>query len=239
MSIPIKNNISHPDDSEDKISLSIKIEKLGLNYINKKKSYLFISTLFPICLLIIEVSTIVFLFIMLRVEEEDLWKFMQYIFTKSFDSLFILIFSIFQLVFLISWRKKIREFNVQRESLLLHSPQFSEDSLEINHIPERSTSLPRLFYKIVSHMEKHRIFFIIFNFVAVYILFFNIWFFWLKNIPISYDTKQFSFIEWLNIFSTSSLLFYLGFQWFHFFKWNKKFSRLRSFEKQVYKELDL
>ena len=222
LSDPIKNKIIHPDNSEDKISLSTKIEILGLNYINKKKSYLFISTLFPICLLIIEVSTIAFLFILLRVEGEDLWKFMHYILTKSFDSLFILFFSIFQVVFLKSWRNKIREFNIQRESLPL---QFSEDPIENNHIPERSTSLPRIFYNLVAHMEKNRIFFIIFNFVAFSILFFNFWFF--------------QFIEWLNTFSTLFILFYLGFQWFHFFKWNKKFSRLRSFEKEVYKELDL
>ena len=222
MSNPQNNNIIRTDKSEDKISLSIKIEKLGLNYINKKKSYLFISTLFPVCLLIIEVSTIIYLFIFLGVEEEDIWKFMHYIYTKSFDSLFILFFSIFQLVFLIRWRKKIRDFNIQRESFPL---QFSEDPIEIDHIPERSTSLPQLFYNLVAYMEKHRIIFIIFNFVAFSILLFNFWFF--------------PFIEWLNIISTLFLLFYLGFQWFHFFKWNKKFSRLRSFEKEVYYELDL
>jgi len=222
LSDPIEKNIIHPDKSEDKISLSVKIEKLGLNYINKKKSYLFISTFFPICLLIIEISTIAYLFIFLGVEGEDLLKFIHYIFTKSFDSLFILFFSIFQLLFLLSWRKKIREFNIQRESFNF---QFSEDPIENNRIPERKISLPQLFYNIVSHMEKHRIYFIIFNFVALSILFFNFW--------------SFPFIECLNIFSTLFILFYLGFQWFHFFKWNKKFSRLRSFEKEVYKELDL
>ncbi|TFG24310.1 MAG: hypothetical protein EU532_12700 [Promethearchaeota archaeon] len=219
MSEQIKNNAIHSDKSEDKTSLSSKIEKLGLNYINKKKSYLFISTLFPICLLIINVSTITYLFILFGVEEEEVWKFMHYIFTKSFDSLFILFFSIFQLIFLISWRKKIKEFNVQRES---HSLQLSEDPTEI---PERTTSLPRLFYNLVAYMEKHRIIFIVFNFVAFYILFFNFW--------------TFPLFEWLNIFSTLFIIFYLGFQWFHFFKWNKKFSRLRTFEKKVYKELDL
>jgi hypothetical protein len=248
MTNPTKKKRTTPDNSENNLIMTpsssstnwyIKIEQGGLDYIQKKKWYLAISATFLIYILVVEVLTIALFLRSLNLNPEYLWRVQYSIFIKSFGSLFIIFLSLFQLLFLFGWRRKLRVFIKQREFFHNQMSDNSEELREIVHIPDKTISLTRLFYDIVVHMEKIRKLFILFNFVALYILIIATRIFWFNSRPFNFDDRYFPLMGWLNRFSSIILLFYVGFEWFHFLKWNRKFSQLRAFEKQVYEELDL
>lgn len=241
-----KNNFIEKKGSSEKISDntnvekndSLQIEQWGLNYIEKKKFYLLISAIFPIYILFIEILTISLYSRSIIINPIHMLRLLFYFLTKGFGTLFILVFSFYQWHFLYNWRKKIKLYHFEIESLYRKIDQTIEDPENINHIQERKTSFPRLFYDIVNHMDKNRSYFLVFNFIAFFILLYNFKTFWFRFIPIRTDKMIFLIIGWLNRISALFLIFYICFQWYHFIKWNQKFSRLRILEKKIYDELD-
>ncbi|UYP46796.1 hypothetical protein NEF87_003081 [Candidatus Lokiarchaeum ossiferum] len=216
-----------------------RIEKGGLDYIQKKKWYLIISAVFPIYIFIVEILTTLFYLRSLKMEVEFHGRVISYILTSSFGTMFILILLLFQFLFLLGWRKKLQQYLEQKEGNHSRDADPNITDGDLNQTTEQRVSLTKLFYGIVNHMEKIRTLFFFLNFLALYMIFSSTRIFWLNKRPFQMDNLQFGMMKWLKITSSILLLFYLGFEWFHFLKWNQKFSQLRAFEKRVYEELDL
>ena len=237
MSENSKENGNNPKKYFSKGTYS-RIEQGGLDYIQKKKWYLIISAVFPIYIFIVEILTTLFYLKSLEIEVEYHGRVISYILTSSLGTMFILVLLLFQFLFLLGWRRKLQFYLDQKESIhiLENDSEILENDLNQR---EQRVSLTKLFYGIVRHMEKVRTLFFLFNFLALYMIFSSTRIFWFNKRPFQMDNFGFGTMKWLKMTSSILILFYLGFEWFHFLKWNKKFTQLRAFEKRVYEELDL
>lgn len=237
----IENSEENSTNLKDYFSIGTysRIEKGGLDYIQKKKWYLIISAVFPIYIFIVEILTTLFYLRSLKMEVELHGRVISYILTSSFGTMFILLLLLFQFIFLLGWRRKLQCYLDRKDTNQFRESDPDIEDEDLNDATEQRISLTKLFYGIVNHMEKIRTLFFLLNFLAFYLIFSSLRIFWFNKRPFQMDNMQFGMMKWLKIISSILLLFYLGFEWFHFLKWNKKFSQLRAFEKRVYEELDL
>jgi hypothetical protein len=60
-----------------------------------------------------------------------------------------------------------------------------------------------------------------------------------KGLPSSELISFRSIMPWLNVILQVLLIIYLFINWRHFIRWNKKLTKLKDLERQIYKELDL
>ena len=210
------------------------LERGGLNYINNQKNYLIFSAIFPIYLIILQILNIVFILTLETQKPADIERgpTLLDILTPIIILLVISLFALAIFIFLIGWKKKINQYKNQQENIA----QFSFSDPDDN-FPEKNITLTRLFYKIIDNMRVIRIIFICLNIICFYHFFWTINFFLIRRPPQHPHPPLHFLVQWLNILSQIGLIFYLVFEWRHFYHWNKKLKELKKFEKDVYTEL--
>ena len=218
-----------------------RLEKGGLDYVKKQKNYLTFSALFPIYTIIIQVINLIFIFQLEAMKPPvgpnpggpDLFD----IISPILIFLVISLFTIIICAFLIKWRRLLNRYEKESKEI-----RKATSKLEDGDYPMGTVSLTHIFYDIIRNMEKIRIIFVI----LIFFFFFNsIWFvrFFFVRLdqiaPIHPPPIQQHFTVFLNFISQISLILYLLFQGRHFHQWNKKLKKLKTYEKKIYRELDL
>jgi hypothetical protein len=118
--------------------------------------------------------------------------------------------------YLLSWKGKVRTYE--------------------GKIPGKQKTLTSIFYDIVQNMKKIRVIFIIVNIISLY---YFIWFIlWALNIMDPIHPPPPPHVNILNGLSQGGLLIYLILQWKHFIHWNRKLSKLKKFEREIYEEFN-
>lgn len=211
----------------------------GLSYIKNQRNYLIINAIVPIYCIIVQAFNLLFtlLFILKLGEIVPEFKraktpfFLIDALTPSLLFLVFIIFSIINLYFLLKWRKIVYQYEYQQQN-----PDLAEGNVTLTH----------LFYNIIDIMENLKKAFFALN---VFFVFYLQWFFrffidqlqvvlWRKGFP-SLDLDSFRSIQtWLNLILQILLVIYLFMNWRHFIRWNKKLTKLKDLERQIYKELD-
>ncbi|MHA1488212.1 MAG: hypothetical protein ACTSRI_00750 [Promethearchaeota archaeon] len=232
------------------MNLMEKIEKGGLTYIKKEQSYIKLSTIFPIYSLFIIIMTLVFiilgaLFIKqgqhppmpdFTIEQVIIMSIIILIPACIFIALFI--FSLFQLIFLKKWKKKVQEYDKLKYL-------YSDENIEVlkgkkKSEYQRKTTLTNLFYDIINHLEKIRVIFIIINILSFFYLWWSFRIFALiMHFLVKESAPFFPFFFYINVSGAIILIFYLIYMWYHFKRWYKKLKSLKNYEKKIAKELDL
>jgi hypothetical protein len=133
--------------------------------------------------------------------------------------------------FLLRWRKKVYQYENQQQN-----PSLVEGNVTLTH----------LFYDIIDIMEKLKKVFIV---LSVFFVFYLQWFFrfFINQIDVvlweglpSLDLDSFSSImPWLNVILQVLLIIYLFMNWRHIIRWNRKLTKLKALEQQIYRKLDL
>ncbi|MHA2246318.1 MAG: hypothetical protein ACXADY_15245 [Candidatus Hodarchaeales archaeon] len=230
--------MSESTKSKERTVRSNDISYGSLSYIKNQRNYLIINAIVPIYCIIVQAFNLLFtLFFILRLEEivsefkRPRTKFFLIdALTPSLLFFVFIIFSIVNFIFLVRWRKKVQQYENQQQDASL-----SEDNV----------SLTQLFYDIIDIMDKLKIIFIVLN---IFIVFYIQWFFrFFLNELLYGKTPSFTgfipirsvFMPWLNLILELLLLIYLVMNWRHFLRWNKKSTKLKDYEKQIYRELDL
>ena len=231
------NNSLEQEDNED--FLYTKMEKGGLKYIKHQRNYLIFSALFPIFFIVIQVINFIFIRSLRMSKFPPRPEFRQPLlidfFTPIFIFLVIFVFTLMNFVFLVSWNKNVHRYEKYQEKIFTNSTVMPN-----NEFPEEKITLTILFYKIIQNMKIIRIIFIGFNLICAY---YFIWFIGFFLMRFGSDTPLYPNIQMvtrlLNIIWQVGLIFYLIFEWRHFYRWNKKLKKLKEFEKKIYKELDI
>jgi len=227
------NNQKIIKNSKEELQFT-QIEKEGLNYIKNHRNYLIVSSIFPIYLILIQVLNFIFI---LRLEAQkpssgsDSPTLLD-VLTPIIIMFIIGIFSLIVFLFLFSWKKKVLKYKNQQISLDNFS--FSEPDTTF---PEHNIPLTKLFYDIIDNMRILKLTFIGLNIICAYYLIWFVGFFFIRP-PLPLPRPPLHYIvQWLNIFSQIGLLFYLIFEWRHFYRWNKKLKELKEFERKIYLEI--
>ena len=231
------NNSIEQEDNKD--FLYTKMEKGGLKYIKHQRNYLIFSALFPIFFIVIQVINFIFIRSLRMSKFPPRPEFRQPLlidfFTPIFIFLVIFVFTLMNFVFLVSWNKNVHRYEKYQENIFKNSREMPN-----NEFSEEKITLTILFYKIIQNMKIIRILFIGFNLVCAY---YFIWFIGFFLMRFGSDTPLYPNIQMvtrlLNIIWQVGLIFYLIFEWRHFYRWNKKLKKLKEFEKKIYKELDI
>ncbi len=233
-----KSNNSHEqEDNED--FLYTKMEKGGLKYIKHQRNYLIFSALFPIFFIVIQVINFIFIRSLRMPKFPPRPEFRQPLlidfFTPIFITVVIFVFTLMNFVFLVSWNKNVHRYEKYQKKISTNSR-----AIPNNEFPKEKITLTILFYKIIQNMKIIRIIFIGFNLICAY---YFIWFLGFFLIRFGSDTPLYPNLKMvtrlLNIICQVGLIFYLIFEWRHFYRWNKKLKKLKEFEKKIYKELDI
>ncbi|MHA1725451.1 MAG: hypothetical protein ACTSXH_11495 [Promethearchaeota archaeon] len=227
-----------------------KAEKGGLNYINKEKSYLKISMIFPLYSLCIIIINIIFIFIgsiylrytphpptfKLTLEQKIFIGLM--IMIPSLVFVILIIFSILQFIFLGRWKSKINEYTTLYAELKSKQEQ-NEDDFD-DKTTTSTTTLTTLFYDVINHMEKIRVIFYIMNAFAIFYLWWSIRIFGaIVYLLVEEIIKYFPLMFFLNFSSSIVLIISLIYMWIHFKRWYRKLKNLRKFENTIARELNL
>lgn len=214
----MSNNLKERDTKKYKSLL-----KGSIDYIKKEQFYLLWSGIFPTYF--IGVNLVNFSFIILAIIKNwILIRRLVDIIVPLIVFLLVTVFSIIQFVFLNKWKIEFDAYQRKR----IH---------EKKQVP--STSLTNIFYEIISYMDKSKLSFILLNAAALAYIGWGIDFF-IIGISLSLNLENFALATWyLNGITFLLLLVYMGYQWFHFIKWNKKLSIIKQFEQYIAEELDL
>ncbi len=197
-----------------------QMEKGGLNYIKKKKNYLIISVIYPIYAIILQLINLIFIVNpdAPRPPSRPGFPSLLDVLTPIIIILIISAFALINFIFLFSWMYKVKNYH--------------------NQPTKKNITLTLVFYEIIKNMEIIKKIFIILNIACVfYFLWYLNWtfmFFIFSNPPLPPPPLH---VHLLNIFSQIGLIFYLIYEWRHFFRWNKKLKELKEFEIKIYNEL--
>lgn len=195
-----------------------KIEKVGLNYIKNERNYLILSALVPIYIIIVQCINLVYIFTAPPINPLDPQPPANPInaFTPIIILLVVSFFALVNFRYLLSWKGKVKLYE--------------------GKAPGKQKTLTSLFYDIVKNMETIRVIFIIVNIISFY---YFIWFvLWTLSILDPHHPPPPLHVNILNVLSQGGLLIYLIIEWRHFYQWNRKLSKLKKFEREIYKELN-
>lgn len=195
-----------------------KIEKGGLNYIKNERNYLILSALVPIYIIIVQCINLGYIFTAPPVNPFDPRPPTNPInaFTPIIILLVVSFFALVNFKYLLSWKGKVKSYE--------------------GKAPGKQKTLTSLFYDIVKNMETIRVIFIIVNIISFY---YFIWFIlWNLSIMDPHHPPPPLHVNILNVLSQGGLLIYLIIEWRHFYQWNRKLSKLKKFEREIYKELN-
>lgn len=235
-----KNERNHKETMKN--SFYQDIENNGLKYIKQQKQYLIITAIFPIYSIFVQIFNIIS--VLDRISRPPLKPPInplletQIIFNILTPSIILLVISTFafvKFIFLYMWMRKVHEYEIQT-----NIQQKILKNTENQEIVRSSITLTQLFYDIVEHMQLIRIIFILLNLVFILYLHWSIGFFLrfygilTHLIPLPHNIFYI-----LNAVSEFGLILYMGFEWKHFYKWNKKIQHLNKLEKKIYEELNV
>ncbi|HME52758.1 MAG TPA: hypothetical protein VKM55_11110 [Candidatus Lokiarchaeia archaeon] len=238
--------MSNGTSSKNDIHKYVNLEKGGLDYVKREKNYLKLSIIYPIFSLFVQLLNLLLLpynGILSSDHRPDQFFFFD-MFSPASILLVISSFFLAKAIFLIHWKRKVENY----EKL---SAKFSNESISIDKDVQDSpagsnSSLTKIFYDIVRNMEVIRKIFIIVNAFFCYYVIWFIQFTFIRGqfggappMPPPSDSENFSIIQVLNYLNVVVMIFYLVYEWKHFYRWNKKLTKLRDFEKKISKELDL
>lgn len=195
-----------------------KIEKGGLNYIKNERYYLIVSALVPIYIIIVQCINLGYILTAPPVNPLDPQPPVNPInaFTPIIILLVISFFALINFRYLLSWKGKVKTYEGKK--------------------PGKQKTLTSLFYDIIKNMETIRVIFIIVNIISFY---YFIWFIlWALSIMDPHHPPPPLHVNILNGLSQGGLLIYLIIEWRHFYQWNRKLSKLKKFEREIYKELN-
>lgn len=206
------------DSDEERFS---RLEKGGLNYINKESNYLIISALFPIYLIIIQIINLLYILTAPPIPpvaprpapQPD--PSLVNVFTPIILLLGISLFALINLRYLLIWKKNVETYKTQASN--------------------QQRSLTSLFYTIIKNMEKLKIVFITLNVLSLY---YFVWYLlWALSLTDPHHPPPPIHVNILNVFSQVGLFLYLIFEWRHFFGWNQKLKQLKILEKQIFDDI--
>ncbi len=215
--LPNKNKklFREENNSLDRFS---KIEKGGLNYIKNERNYLIMSAFIPIFIIIVQCINLGYVFRAPPVNPLDPRPPVNPINVLA-PIIILFVVSFFALVnfrYLLSWKRKVKSYE--------------------GKAPGKQKTLTSLFYDIVKNMETVRVIFIIVNIISIY---YFIWFIlWALSITDPHNPPPPLHVNLLNILSQGGLIIYLIIEWRHFYQWNRKLSKLKKFEREIYKEFN-
>lgn len=227
------NNSNEQENNEN--FLYTKMEKGGLKYIKHQRNYLISKALFPIFFIVVQVINFIFIRSLRTPKFPPRQPLLIDFITPVFISLVIFVFTLMNFVFLVNWNKNVHRYEKYQEKIFTNST-----TLPNNEFPEEKITLTILFYKIIQNMKIIRTIFIGFNLICAYYFIWFIGFFLMRYSSVTplYPNIQ-MVTRLLNIIWQVGLIFYLIFEWRHFYRWNKKLKKLKEFEKKIYKELDI
>ena len=237
-----KEGLQNKNDTIESVSfLYSRLEKGGLDYVKKQNNYLTFSAIYPILTIIIQVINLIFIFQLEAMKPPlgpnpggpDLFD----IISPIVIFLVISFFTIIICAYLVKWKRLLNRYekkikNLREASFIQEEGDYSLGTVSLTHV----------FYNIIKNMERIRIIFVI---LILFFFFNSVWFFRFFFVrldqiaPIHPPPIQQHFTVILNYISQISLILYLLFQWRHFHRWNKKLKKLKTYERKIYKELNL
>lgn len=212
------------------------IQQNSLKYLHNQERYLFISILFPIYSIIVQIVNMVYIIKILKrpppPQHPPLPVFD--IITPFIVFLMISLFALMKFIFLMLLRKKSK--NVQNYFNGLDNQNQMKDNEEPREIP----SLIKILYDLIKYMNIVRFLFLVINITFVFYLQWSIRFIltYLHLIPPGPLPPNLLF-HVFNSISEFGLLIYMFFEWHHFLRWNKKMRKIENFEKLVFEEINL
>ncbi|MFX0085633.1 MAG: hypothetical protein ACFFAU_08160 [Candidatus Hodarchaeota archaeon] len=224
-------------------TLYAQMERGGLNYIKNQRNYLILSAIVPLCSFLVQMVNIAFTitFFINRVRFTNGPRFPGLVFLNIdfITPIVVLLFSLLGLIhfiYLVRWKNNVNRYEEQQQ----RSIEINQD----NGLSEINITLTQLFYDIIENMETIKKIFIGLNIIFIFYLQWFFRFFLFELMRIIYPNSILAnilgpIIPWLNIILQFLLVFYLIMNWRHFIRWNRKLNRLKDFEKQIYRELDM
>ncbi len=237
------NEFNSVDDFQnndgENILLHEKLEKTGLNYINKQENYLIMSLIFPVVLSILQLLNIIFLLIIEADRDSELPLNIFILTIILSPVLFFFMISALGLtifMYLIAWKRKVTQYKNQIE-ILTNKKEINQE----NGFPRNTVTLTNIFYDIVKTMKSLRIIFLILAGICTYHFYWIFSFFFIRRLPrepfqLPYDFPIMLFSIFIGI-SQLVLFVYFVYELRHFIRWNKKLKKLGKFEKRMYSEL--
>ncbi|MHA1670271.1 MAG: hypothetical protein ACTSV5_06785 [Promethearchaeota archaeon] len=204
-------------EENNSMEMFSKIEKGGLNYINKERNYLIMSALIPVYIIIVQFVNLIYILTAPSINPLDPRPPVNPInaFTPIIIFLVISFFALINFIYLLSWKGNVKTYE--------------------GKTPGKQKTLTSLFYDIIKNMETIRVIFIVVNIISFY---YFIWFtLWALSIMDPHHPPPPFHVNILNGLSQGGLLIYLIIEWKHFNQWNRKLKQLKLFEKQIFHEI--
>ena len=210
-----------------------------LTFSKQQRKFLILSAIIPIAIFLLQIANIIFININPPPSPPQALTFLRFL--NSSTPLIVMIimslFGILNFIFLLSWRKKVEKYNIQKQTFakMISSNSNSEDDTEY-------ISFTQLTYQNLKHMKRMRILLFISSLVSVLYIWWSIRGLLISFgviVPIQPLNHPPLVMNILNTIAQFVLIAYFIYQWVFFFKWNKKLSKIEHYEKQIIEELDL
>lgn len=227
-----KNNSENSSNPDPFKELRLDGAERGvLKYIKKKEAYLTISGIFPIYMLAVNILNFQFILTLFLSNSIYLRRIVDL--ATPFAIFFIItIFALIQFVFLRKWKIKVRKYERHQEIYEIYSKKNRPIPID------KKITLTNIFYEIIDHMDSIKILFIFLNIFSIGYLFWGFDFF-IRGIPLNASLLLVRVVWRMNFVAFVVTFVYLFYEWYHFLKWNKKLSKLKKFERQIFSELKL
>ena len=223
------------DESISDQTLYAEIANDSIRYILSEKRYVIISIILPLIIILCQIANFVLVILAFRASDRTSPRPPPVfdLITPVFIFTIVTIFMLVHIFYLIKWNFKVKKYSERRELAIKNS--IAENGVKSDEF----VSLSQIFYDIVNHMRNIRFIFIALNFVSILYLTWIIRQLLMRLLIIVHRDPPFP-LPWfiLNSVVLVALIIYLGFQWKHFLKWNRKLSKLDEFERRVYQELE-
>ncbi len=251
---PNNNNNAPSDEKKSSKTSYLQLSSLGLNYIERQQKYLWISLLWPLITIILQIFNTIFLFNLQNnpsgfqpnqpYQPNQPNQFHQIHIgpidqiTPSIILIILCIIALIKFISLLSLRKKVIVYRLQQSTDNSTSETFNDDENEVS--PKHpDTTMASLFYNLADHMDLIQKISILFYigcaiFIEWYLRFFPFLFLAFPRPNIDFNTIMF----YVNFIDVLGLAIYLIPDIRQFVHWHRKLKKLHDYEHQVYKEFE-
>ena len=210
-----------------------------LTFSKQQRTFLILSAIIPVTIFLLQVANIIFIILNPPPGSPHEFIFLRFLNTSTPVIVMIImsLFGIFNFIFLLSWRKKVGQYNMQKQSFTEMISNQSSDDTKTDYI-----SFTHLAYKNLKHMKRMRIFLFISSIISILYIWWSIRGLLVGLgiiIPVEPVNPPFLALNILNICAQIVLIAYFIYQWAFFFKWNKRVVKIEHYERQIIEELDL
>lgn len=226
------------DNEQDSQKNQVNPFRYKLSFSNFQKKFLILSAIIPLVIFLLQIANLVFVLVNPPPggipQELTFGRFLD-MFTPSLVMIIMSIFGLINFIFLLCWKKKVSNYNDQKQSFSKMIESKTNESDNVHYV-----SFTELSYQNLKFMKRMRIFSIITSIVSIlYIVWVLMGFLSRLGVPgIPLHTPPLA-LHILNITAQVVLTIYIIIQWIFFYKWNKKLIILESYEKQIFDELEL